>query len=142
MDIVQFRCSAGMGYSPFGGVPFEDDQPVRIALAPPASWSIAARRLFTATFAVTVGEETVLWFYACHAASREGVMEGLASRVPAAHLADAQVREGIDPTNGSCAASYPRERFSCWLRSATSVRAAGHLPEAVWSASWRARAEP
>ncbi|WP_157098710.1 hypothetical protein [Novosphingobium rosa] len=99
MDIVQFRCSAGMGYSPFGGVPFEDDQPVRIALAPPASWSIAARRLFTATFAVTVGEETVLWFYACHAASREGVMEGLASRVPAAHLADAQVREGIDPTN-------------------------------------------
>lgn len=64
--------------------------------------SIGARyfadsRLFTATLSLMRQHDDIHVFHACHAFSRQEVVEGLGSRIPARHLAIANIREGIDP---------------------------------------------
>lgn len=56
----------------------------------------SGRQLYTATLLLERAADRVLVFHACHASSREEVIDSLGARVPTRHLALINVRNGID----------------------------------------------
>ncbi|NIJ16277.1 hypothetical protein FHS54_001243 [Sphingobium vermicomposti] len=68
-----------------------------LAFVPPCLLSAVSQQktLYTATLKVSVGENRIRAFHACHAFSREEVLSRIGLRVPSQLLGNVDIRQGI-----------------------------------------------